>query len=74
MGRWSAQSRRIREQGTKKGLAGLADLGERLFEEALVTCESEREAAAMASAGLLAHLERRRTAPARPAEPSALAP
>ena len=68
MSRRAALFETIRKHGTKHGLAGLADLGERLFDEAMVVCDSEVEAAAMASAGLIALLERSRPAAGRPIE------
>jgi hypothetical protein len=68
MGRGSALFETIRKHGRMPGFAGLADLGERLFDEAMVVCESEREAAAMASADLIALLERSRTATLRPVD------
>lgn len=50
----------IRNKTVKAGLAGVADLGERLFDEAMLVCDSERDAAAMASASLISWLERGR--------------
>jgi hypothetical protein len=69
MSRRSALFETIWKHGQKHGLAGLAALGERLFDEAMVTCDSESEAAAMASAGLIALLERSRPAAGRPVGP-----
>lgn len=50
----------LRNRAVKAGLAGVADLGERLFDEAMLVCDTEREAAAMASASLISWLERGR--------------
>ena len=56
----------LRQQREKAGLAGVAELGERLFDEALRFCENEREAAALASATLISRLERGRRVAAGP--------
>lgn len=60
MGRKPGLVETIRKQAVKAGLAGVADLGERLFDEAMLVCDSEREAAVMASASLISWLERGR--------------
>jgi hypothetical protein len=60
MGRKPGLVETIRYRGVRAGLAGLADVGERLFDEAMLMCDSEREAAAMATASLISWLERGR--------------
>jgi hypothetical protein len=60
MGRKPGLVETIRNRSVKAGLAGVADLGERLFDEAMLICDSEHEAAAMATASLISWLERGR--------------
>lgn len=56
-------SRRSPGGGTRKGTktyAALAELSRSLFDDALVTCDDEREAAFVASARLMNLMERKR--------------